>query len=237
MKKLTTRILQKISIPRTTYLTDCNICKSRKFTLGPNCRRSPTGLYPRCISCKSLERHRIQRKISLQLQEIFGFNNLAALRFSNDPSFSPDWFKSFETSIYDGENSLDVQAIDRDSESYDVIIINHVLEHVQDDKKALKELARIINKTGFIFISVPQTISMPKTIDWGYPDEAQHGHFRHYGKDFSNLLSETCSDLYWIRIYDFDPVTYTPDEVYILSHSRETIGLISNACKMSNLYS
>ena len=39
--------------------------------------------------------------------------------------------------------------------SYDIIVINDVLEHIRDDSRAIKKLAELIKPKGKIFISVP----------------------------------------------------------------------------------
>jgi SAM-dependent methyltransferase len=222
MKKLVKRALRKMGIPGQKSNVPCNICGGTRFTLGPNDRFSPNNKYPRCTKCRSLERHRIHRKISTNLKNTFDFSKMKGLRFSNDPSFSKNWFGAFEISTYGGENSIDVQQINRNEGSYDVVIINHVLEHVPDDKKALSELFRIISDNGFIFISVPLSISQEKTEDWGYPKEELHGHFRHYGQDFSNLIMCELPNAFWIRALDVDPVTLTTDEVYLIAKTENT---------------
>ena len=39
--------------------------------------------------------------------------------------------------------------------SFDIILCNHVLEHVEDDKKAIKEINRVMKKDGFSILQVP----------------------------------------------------------------------------------
>ena len=50
---------------------------------------------------------------------------------------------------------LDIQDTRLSDESWDVVICNHVLEHVEDFRKALKELHRIIKPHGFLICSFP----------------------------------------------------------------------------------
>jgi ubiquinone/menaquinone biosynthesis C-methylase UbiE len=38
---------------------------------------------------------------------------------------------------------------------FDVIICNHVLEHVKDDQKAMSELFRVLNPKGIAILQVP----------------------------------------------------------------------------------
>jgi len=59
------------------------------------------------------------------------------------------------------------------SASVDAAICLEVLEHVGDDRKALRELRRVLRPGGFLIVSVPQTFY------WGAYRELI-GHFRHY---------------------------------------------------------
>ena len=93
------------------------------------------------------------------------------------------WFESLEVSIYQKTNSLDLQNIERPSESYDVIISNHVFEHVDDDRLAFREIMRILEPKGFFQFSVPSPHARDETEEWGYPDPERHHHYRIYGKD------------------------------------------------------
>jgi SAM-dependent methyltransferase len=50
---------------------------------------------------------------------------------------------------------MDVTAIDFPDETFDVILCSHVLEHVIDDRKAMRELRRVLKRTGWALINVP----------------------------------------------------------------------------------
>ena len=50
---------------------------------------------------------------------------------------------------------MDVHNIPFDDESFDVIMCNHVLEHVEDDKKVMNEFYRVMKKNGWEFFKVP----------------------------------------------------------------------------------
>jgi len=67
-------------------------------------------------------------------------------------------------------------ALDYPDNSFDVITCLDVLEHVEDDNQALKEINRIIKKDSVIIMTVPAFQFL-----WGLQDEASH-HFRRYSK-------------------------------------------------------
>jgi SAM-dependent methyltransferase len=200
----------------------CNICGNNTFIGGPGGRMSASGAPPRCEKCQSLERHRAYRNIFDQLRNE-GFKKLSFLQFSHDKTVESDWFTSHEVSIYGGVNSLDLQKIDRDSYNYDIVMCNHVLEHVPYDNSALCELLRITKKTGFVFLTVPSPSTQERTTDWGYPKEEQHGHYRIYGTDFNRMLVRYLPYASIVSVKAEDEVTKTEDIVYFLSHTETGI--------------
>lgn len=75
-------------------------------------------------------------------------------------------------------------------ETYDVIICSHVLEHVQNDKKALKEMKRILKPEGKIIFLVPVNLDASGIDEeWDLPEAenwrrfGQGDHCRMYNKD------------------------------------------------------
>lgn len=80
--------------------------------------------------------------------------------------------------------------------SFDVILCNHVLEHIPDDTKAMQELYRILKKGGMAILQIPQDLSREKTFeDNSITDKkerakifGQYDHVRIYGKDYFNKL-------------------------------------------------
>ena len=95
-----------------------------------------------------------------------------------------DLFMQGVTFKSDIQNMVDVP-----DEKYDVIICSHVLEHVEDDKKALAELKRILKADGILVFLVPVDISSDDIDEeWGLSEAenwrrfGQNDHCRRYGK-------------------------------------------------------
>jgi len=93
---------------------------------------------------------------------------------------------------------LDVQKMPFDNSTFDVVICNHVLEHVEDDHKALSEIYRVLKPGGYSIMQVPFNSSMEKTLeDPSVNDPAererlfrQKDHLRLYGLDYTARVQQ-----------------------------------------------
>jgi SAM-dependent methyltransferase len=105
---------------------------------------------------------------------------------------------------------LDITRIDLPDESLDLVLCSHVLEHVVDDARAMRELRRIIRGDGGrVILQIPQRLSMQKTYeDWSITDPdarhqafGQHDHVRVYGVDFVDRLRDAGFDVEVIHVF------------------------------------
>ena len=152
---------------KTTCYCPCCGMRFRSFVEGPF-RNRPQRFNPQryahtrqdvlCPCCKSLPRHRI---LALWCEE-----HASLLRRAEILYFAPEysmmlWMRrngiSCVTADLYGEADLrlDIQATGLPDESYDVIVCNHVLEHVDDFRVVLKELYRILRPGGSLVCSFP----------------------------------------------------------------------------------
>ncbi len=91
---------------------------------------------------------------------------------------------------------LDITAIPYEDESFDVIICNHVLEHIPDDARAIRELYRVLKPGGWAVLQVPiskileTTFEDPSVTDPESRERifGQFDHVRIYGQDYKNRL-------------------------------------------------
>jgi SAM-dependent methyltransferase len=80
--------------------------------------------------------------------------------------------------------------------TYDIILCNHVLEHIPDDTKAMNELYRVMKPGGFGIFQIPQDLNRAFTFeDDSITDRAerakifgQYDHVRVYGRDYFDKL-------------------------------------------------
>ncbi len=95
-----------------------------------------------------------------------------------------------------GTIDLDITAMPFADEAFDLILCSHVLEHVPDDRTAMKELHRVLAPGGTAILMVPiaphgaATDEDPTVVD---PQErirrfGQFDHVRYYGCDYADRL-------------------------------------------------
>ena len=203
--------------------TPCNICGGTSFKAGPRARLSVGQLPPVCTACGSLERHRTYRTI---FDNIRGpsFKEFSCLSFSKDRSYAGGWFASIRHCGPGTDNPLDVQRIDLPDESVDVVICNYLLASVPRYEQGFREIARVISKRGFAFVSIPNPHYRQATLDWGQPRKEHHGQYRSFGEDIEAKLPTILPNLGIVRLVSADPVTGQEDRAYILSKNSDFLG-------------
>lgn len=125
---------------------------------------------------------------------------------------------------------VDVTDIQFKDETFDYIIINHVLEHVIDEQKAIEELKRVLKPSGVIIMSFPickdeetfedSSIIKPEDRSKFY---GQDDHVRLYGYDYRERLEG-----YGLKLQVYEPIDicteteigqygFIPDDVLIVA--------------------
>jgi predicted SAM-dependent methyltransferase len=103
---------------------------------------------------------------------------------------------------------MDITEINYEDNSFDVIICNHVLEHIPDDRKAMSELYRVLKPAGWAILQVPVSLLLNKTYEdpaVTTPEErekifGQSNHVRIYGKDYKDRLEKVG---FSVEVYNF----------------------------------
>lgn len=111
-----------------------------------------------CPHCLSLERHRLlwlylERETTLfsSLPRLLHIAPEVCLMRHLKPHYksSPERYKTADLESPLADLHFDIQQIPLADESFDVIICNHLMEHVEDDLQAMRELHRILKKGGW----------------------------------------------------------------------------------------
>ena len=93
---------------------------------------------------------------------------------------------------------LDLLDINEAEASFDFILCNHVLEHIPEDRQAMREMYRVLRPGGTLLVTVPikeslkQTYENPHVTDPRQREEhfGQWDHVRYYGTDIADRLRE-----------------------------------------------
>lgn len=195
-------------------MTRCNLCGGTRFGPGYGGRLSPKGLSVACLDCGSAERHRVVHAMYEALAPWTA--RLRALQFAPDRTLRPEKFSELVFSTYNGENSMDMMNTGLADGSFDLLASNHVLEHVRDDRAAIREMLRVVGEEGIVHICVPAPGLVHQTRDWGFPDPAVSHHYRLYGADAPLRLLEA-GEFHLLTALGRDAVSETFEVVYWLS--------------------
>jgi SAM-dependent methyltransferase len=156
-----------------------------------------------CPGCDSFERHRL---LWLYVSnKINSTRVIKLLHFAPEDSLKEKFSKLnninyITTDLYESGVSLnsDIQCLPFKDNIFDVIICSHVLEHIPDDKKGMKEILRVLKKDGWGILQVPINEKFEKT----YEDPSitsslerlkhfgQEDHVRVYGRDYYQKLEQ-----------------------------------------------
>ena len=159
----------------------------------------PNALSPDSLS---LERHRL---MWLYLKEKTNFftANLKVLHIAPEHCFIKifEAMKNLDYITADIESPLakvkmDIHAIPFPENTFDVSFCNHVMEHVDDDIKAMSEIVRVLKPGGWAIIQSPLDLTRATTFhDATITDPlerekifGQNDHVRVYGRDYKERL-------------------------------------------------
>ncbi len=210
--------LKKTFRPKTVKDFAIKVALSGKAVECACCNKSfitflPAGLHvrtnARCPNCGSLERHRALWMF-LQKETDFFTKKIKILHVAPEQFFYEKFINmpNIEYVAVDkypqnyGYNKLTIQMditdIKYPNETFDVVMCNHVLEHVPDDQKAMSEMCRVMKKDGWAILNVPidtkreTTFEMPDIDDPQKQLElfGQQDHVRVYGNDYMQRLTK-----------------------------------------------
>jgi SAM-dependent methyltransferase len=158
----------------------------------------------RCPRCGSLERHRLLWLYLERCTDLFS-RSQRILHVAPEPRLcerlatTPGLdYVSADLDSPLAEEQLDIQDIPYPDASFDAILCCHVLEHVPDDRRAMRELHRILAPGGWAVLQTPVRSKLTRTDeDPSVTDPAerirrfgQADHVRVYGADFEDRLRD-----------------------------------------------
>lgn len=179
----------------------CPICKksAREFRPGTMNQRKNA----QCPFCDSLERHRLAWLFFLNKTDLFDGKPKQMLHIAPEPCLEPQFKhllgKNYLTADLMNPRAMikmDITDIRYPDESFDVIYCSHVLEHVPDDRGAMREFHRVLKKDGWAVLLVPITAETTyedpsiTTPEGRLAAFGQADHVRRYGPDYVDRLRE-----------------------------------------------
>ena len=189
-------------------LAERRIFLKKKILICPLCKYStsafihlsnPLGISwnSACPNCNSRSRHRglvfLYREYlqNCQRKKILHFAPEPVLtheirQYNQHQYFTTDY--NMREVNYPGE---DIQKLTFGDSSFDIILSNHVLEHVPDDRKAMRELARILKPKGIAILTIPGNWRRKQTKIFSHLN--YNGHYRDYGLDILDMLQDSFS--------------------------------------------
>lgn len=219
---------------------ECLCCGHRALAFMPAGYKKRA--HARCISCNALERHRLLwhfLKYEKEIQQFEGkllhiaperifYNKLYPILRQNyfPVDLEPDAVKHGEQT-----RPMDITCLEYPDNFFEAVICNHVLEHIPDDRKAMREIYRTLKPGGWAILNVPIDLNRTETFEdpsVTNPKErlslfGQQDHVRIYGTDYEERLKEAGFKVE-IKIY---ASRFTPEEMFRYGVRKEQVYICS----------
>jgi SAM-dependent methyltransferase len=170
-----------------------------------------------CPVCNSYGRHRFMAMVLRREMSRLRTSNWTLLHFAPELGLQR-WIEqqmpagatyvSADLNSREVDLNLDVQRLNLPSDSVDVILLSHVLEHVDDDALALREMHRVLVPGGMLVVQVPlgrKEVTDDEKLHTPALRRARYGktdHVRLYGNDIEARFLNA----------GFEVATYRPDD-------------------------
>ena len=191
----------------------CPICRKNSSRFGD--AGSPPRLDTRCMYCGSAERHRFTWWYLENKTDLFDGRAKRVLHVAPELHIGNHLKKRLGSGYLSADLmnpramvKMDITNIQYPDDSFDVIYCSHVLEHVIDDRRAMREFRRVMRPDGWALLLVPITVE--KTFEDPSVTEpaerlrvfGQEDHVRCYGPDYFDRLEESGFRVQAIRAED-----------------------------------
>lgn len=211
------RIVKNALITRNKFLCPICGCKSNElYTMGIDIpvlkEKQVIGAGLRnagCYNCNSIDRERLVYTYLKDKLNVLERKDLKILHLAPEKNISKILSRQGFNKYICGDlftegyqypeyvQNMNVLNIPFEDNHFDLIICNHLLEHVPNDIDAMKELFRVLNVNGKAILQVPISKNSDKTFeDFSITDskerEAVFGQFDHlriYGQDYTDRLN------------------------------------------------
>jgi len=195
---------------------ECPVCDksfSKFLSYGSSVAHRENVLCPYDLT---LERHRLMWLYLRDHSTFFNEPSLSVLHMAPEQCFLPK-FKQQKNLTYltaDIESPIadmhfDLHHIPLDSDRFDVVFCNHVMEHVENPHQCLLEIFRVMKSGAWAIMQVPQDMSRETTLEDSTivtPEERekhywQKDHVRLFGRDYPDYLRKAGFEVeeFWLK--------------------------------------
>jgi SAM-dependent methyltransferase len=184
---------------KSKYKYDCPICDYHGPFMDKNNR-----LRAKCPKCGELERARMAMLVVDQIFDETKASETDVLHISPENFLRKIFKKKYKSYISsdlyreDVDHQFDIQSIPYPDNNFDLVFASHVLEYVENDRQAIKEIKRVLRPGGLAFLPVPMLHE--KTID--FENRPQNKRIiRETGIDYFDRYREVFNE---VKIYKSD---------------------------------
>lgn len=163
-----------------------------------------------CWKCRAQDREKLLYLYLRDIEKIFDGHAMKILHMAPEQLISNRILQAKNVEYLCGDyfakgyiyppyvQNMNVLDLPFSDEIFDLVICNHVLEHIEDDRKAMRELFRILKRGGKGILQVPMTKKLIKTLEYPSVKTAQErlqmygqiDHLRLYALDYKDRLEE-----------------------------------------------
>lgn len=158
-------------------------------SFAPMISTTGTRRYAMCPSCRALERHRATSVVLRDhVAPRLGGRQLRVLHVAPDPLVGPllrgvaATYETADIAAPGVDHRVDLTNLPFEDGSYDLVFASHVLEHIEDDHKAIAEVRRVLAAGGLAILPVP--VIQEHTVEYPEPNSVELGHVRAVGLDY-----------------------------------------------------
>ena len=184
-----------------------------------------------CPRCLSRNRERLLRAVlgthmSIAGKQVLHFSPekhlykfITAAAAVTTVDLTPGFYRNIDSSVC----YADATNLPFANNSFDILIANHVLEHIPEDEKAMKEMYRVLCNNGVAILQVPYSETLPTTIEEPFINDparqaalyGQKDHVRIYSKtDYIQRLRHA-----GFNVTPLSPETLAPFRIYAIQEN------------------
>ncbi len=163
-----------------------------------------------CLKCNSTDKERLVYLFLANKANIFSTKQVRILHIAPEKNLSQKLYETGFTQYVCGDlftesyqyptyvQPMNVLQLPFEKDWFDFVICNHVLEHVPEDRAAMRELSRVLKPGGQAIVQVPiakklahtvedASITTPQAREQAF---GQFDHVRLYGMDYADRLQQ-----------------------------------------------